>query len=154
MFRTIFITELVARNLAEEYATKESLETALIRTARRPVHMRAYANYWANSGSQQFDRFSFDQYLRRIIRQENAELTEAPPWFPPELSRGGRIQTVAVMEEGMTAILVIGDRDRNKVQVMPGGGYVTIPVELPSNWDKLMEELGYPPISNFYLRNR
>ena len=152
VYRTVFITELVARNLAKKYPTKESLETALIKTARRPAHTRAYANYWANPGSQQFDKFTFSQYLARIIRQENAELTELPPWFPPQTANDGKTHTVAVMEKGMTPVLVTGDRDRNKVQVMPGGGYVTIPLELPSNWDELMERLGYPPISDFYLQ--
>jgi hypothetical protein len=150
--RTIFITEFVARDLAKKYAAKEDLEKDLIKTARRPVYMRAYANYWANPGSQQFDRYTFSQYLANIIRREKAELTDLPPWYPPELNGGRKTYTVAAMEAGMTPILVTGDRDRNKVQIMPGGDYVTIPIELPKNWDVLMAELGYPALNSFFLK--
>ncbi|WP_207496797.1 UGSC family (seleno)protein [Aridibaculum aurantiacum] len=149
--RTIFITEFVARDLAKKYASKDSLEYDLIKTARRPAYMRAYANYWANPGSQQFDRYTFNQYLANTIRREKAELTNLPPWFPPQANGETKTQTVAVMEAGMTPILVTGDRNRNKVQVMPGGAYVTIQIELPKNWDASMTELGYAPLSSFYL---
>ena len=46
------------------------------------------------------------------------------------------------MKKGMTAFLITGDAARNKVQTMPGGGYATIKIELPENWDSLMTELG------------
>ena len=48
----------------------------------------------------------------------------------------------------MTAFLITGDAARNKVQTMPGGGYATIKIELPENWDSLMTELGYENVSN------
>ena len=51
----------------------------------------------------------------------------------------------------MTAFIITGDAARNKVQTMPGGGYATIQIELPRNWNKLMEELGYKPLKEFYL---
>lgn len=87
VYRTLLITEYVARDLARKYTTKEALEKELINTARRPVYMRAYANYWANPGSQQFNKYSFKQYLANVIRKENAELTELPNWFPPEMGK-------------------------------------------------------------------
>ena len=49
----------------------------------------------------------------------------------------------------MTAFLITGDAARNKVQTMPGGGYATIKIELPENWDSLMTELGYEPLEIF-----
>lgn len=61
--RTLFITEFVAKNLAAKYKTKDSLEDALIESARRPLNLRAYALYWANTGSQQFNRRTFEQEL-------------------------------------------------------------------------------------------
>ena len=36
--------------------------------------------------------------------------------------------------------------------MMPGGGCATVKIELPKNWDKLMEELGYQPLKEFYIR--
>ena len=36
---------------------------ALIESARRPLNLRAYALYWANAGSQQFNRRTFEEKL-------------------------------------------------------------------------------------------
>lgn len=49
----------------------------------------------------------------------------------------------------MTAFLITGDAARNKVQTMPGGGYATIKIDLPKQWDSLMAELGYRPLEEF-----
>ena len=59
--------------------------------------------------------------------------------------------TIPTMQRGMTAFIITGDAARNKVQTMPGGGYATVQIELPRNWDKLMTELGYQPLKEFYL---
>lgn len=56
------------------------------------------------------------------------------------------------MQKGMTAFLITGDPARNKVQTMPGGGYATVKIELPKQWNQLMDELGYRPLEEF--RNR
>ncbi|MDE7148721.1 MAG: hypothetical protein K2O20_10145, partial [Duncaniella sp.] len=83
---------------------------------------------------------------------ENASLTQLPEWDAlPEGCAGGDIMTIPVVEPGMTAMLVTGDKARNKVQTMPGGGYSTIKIELPENWDELMREAGYRPLSEFYV---
>lgn len=37
---------------------------------------------------------------------------------------------------------------------LPGGGYGSVRVELPYNWDKLMEAKGYAPLRSFYLTPR
>jgi hypothetical protein len=149
--RTILVTEFIARDLAGAYPTKEKLEAALVATARRPAHERAFANYWASPGSA-FDpaRYTVEQHLNRIIREEGGELTDPPPWFP-KVPGMEKIYTVPVMQAGMTPILVTGDPDRNKVQTMPGGGYATVKIELPANWDTLMAELGYRPLRDFFL---
>jgi hypothetical protein len=52
----------------------------------------------------------------------------------------------------MTAFIITGDSSRNKVQVMPGGGFETVAIELPQEWDKLMQDKGYRPISEFYIK--
>lgn len=149
--RTILVTEYVARDLARGYKSKQDLEKSLVATARRPAHERAYSTYWANPG-RSFDpaRYTVDMHTRRIIRTENGALTDPPPWFPQ--SRGAeKIYTVPVMETGVTAILVTGDADRNKVQTMPGGNHATIEIKLPANWDALMAEQGYRPLNEFFL---
>lgn len=46
---------------------------------------------------------------------------------------------IEYQKTGMTAFLITGDSARNKVQTMPGGGYASVKVELPKDWDKLLE---------------
>jgi hypothetical protein len=151
--RTILITEYVARDLARTYPTKEKLEEALIETARRPAYERAYANYWANPGSAFPDRYTVDRHMRKLIRKEGGELTNPPPWMAPQPDRE-KIHTIPVMKPGLTAMLVTGDADRNKVQTMPGGNSATIGIKLPPNWDELMAGLGYPPLKDFFLAEK
>lgn len=152
VYRTVFITEYVARDLAAKYSTKSALEDALIETARRPLYMRVFANYWANTGSQQFDKYTFKRYYNKLLSDPNeqAALTDTPAWLEG-IVKDAQIETIATMIKGQTPLLLTGDTDRNKFQVMPGGGYVTVKIELPENWDELVAELGYEPLSNFYI---
>ena len=151
-YRTILVTRDVAKDIAQKYSSKDQLEKALVATARRPVYERAFANYWANPGSA-FDpnKYTVEMHYRRILKNENGRLTDAPPWFP-KLRGAEKIETVPVMKPDMTPILVMGDRNRNKVQTMPGGGYATIEIELPAKWNDLLANLGYPPIEQFFLK--
>ena len=57
------------------------------------------------------------------------------------------------MKQGKTAILITGDESRNKTMCIPGGGMTTIKIELPKNWNKLMQEKGYEPLEKFYLKS-
>jgi len=152
VYRTVFITEYVARDLAAKYHSKAELEDALIATARRPLYMRAYAAYYANTGSQQTDKYSFRQYygMLRRDKDEQAALTDVPAWLEDVVS-DDEIWTIATMNKGQTPLLVTGDADRNKFQVMPGGGYVTMEIRLPDNWNELVAPLGYEPLESYYL---
>ena len=152
VYRTVFITEPVASDIAAKYPTKESLEDALIETARRPLWMRTYAHYWANTGSQQFDRRTIEQHYQMLQNDpdESAKLTDTPEWLAGFVD-DGQIMTIATMTKGQTPLLITGDTDRNKFQVMPGGGYVTYEIKLPDNWNELTIPLGYEPLENFYL---
>lgn len=153
-YRTILITEPIARNLKKSYADKGEFEQALTGMARRPLHERAFANYYANPGSR-IDpvAFPFPRYEKRIARTEEAELTPCPDWYAlPEDCKTSEIMTVPVMKPDMTAILITGDNARNKVQVMPGGGYSTVKIKLPADWDALMQSAGYAPLAQFYIR--
>ncbi|MDE7141054.1 MAG: hypothetical protein K2O09_09945, partial [Treponemataceae bacterium] len=137
--RTVFITEYVARDLAKTYHTKDELEDALIATARRPLALRAYAHYWANTGSQQFRRRSFGEHCDMLAKDEaeQAARTPVPEWLKPLIKDDG-LMTIATMKKGETALLIAGDASRNKVQVVPGGDYVTTEIRLPQNWNALV----------------
>ena len=122
VYRTVLITEPVADDLAGTYTDKDELEDALVATARRPLYMRAYANYWANTGSVQSDKYTFEEYYRRLIRSEaeQAAETDVPDWLKGVV-RQRQIWTIAAMNKGETAILLAGDSARNKFMVLPGG---------------------------------
>ena len=55
------------------------------------------------------------------------------------------------MQKGSTAFLITGDASRNKVQTMPGGGFSTVSIDLPADWDTLMAVKGYSALKDFYL---
>jgi len=146
--RTILITEPVAVNLAKSYGNPAQLEEDLVEYSRRPLKERVFANYYANPGSAPESKHPIRHYRGHLSRTEGAEFTAAPEWYDTD---AGEIQTVQTMKKGMTAFLITGDPSRNKVQTMPGGGYATIGITLPENWDDLMSELGYRPIKDFYI---
>lgn len=152
VYRTMLITAYVARDLSKKFKSKEKLEQALIKTARRPVEERAYANYWGNPGSAfNPDTYSMQRHIYRIGRVEGAKNTDVPPWLA--WTGKERMDTVPVMTAGKTAIIITGDANRNKTMCVPGGGFVSVKIELPKNWDKLMETTGYQPLKNFFLNS-
>lgn len=63
------------------------------------------------------------------------KIIATPPWDDSEETQQNTIPT---MKPGMTAFLITGDSARNKVQTMPGGGYASVKIELPKDWDKLI----------------
>lgn len=152
VYRTIFITEFVARDLAKKFKNKNQLENALIKTARRPLEERSYANFYANPGSS-FDgkNYSLEQHMNKTAHRENAQITATPKWL--FWTDKTEMMTVPVIAEGKTAIVVTGDKNRNKVLTVPGGGITTVKIELPDNWDTLTKDLGYKPLSNYYLKS-
>ena len=147
--RAVLMTEEVAAHLKETYGTVDNLEDQLIATARRPLYERAFAHYYANPGSAiDPDHTSLEEYMNRLQEEENAEMTNTPEWYA---SDAARMLTIPTMEKGATAFVITGDPSRNKIQTMPGGGMSTVAVELPADWDALMEEKGYEPLRSFYL---
>ena len=143
------MTEPVAAILAGRYKSPGALEKDLIEYSRRPVKERAFANYYANpGGAKDGGEHTLRQYQGHIRRDENGEMTATPPWYD---SPESELLTIPTMRSGMTAFLITGDPARNKVQTMPGGGYATVKIELPRNWDSLMEQLGYQPLKGFSL---
>ncbi|MDE7364474.1 MAG: hypothetical protein K2N27_06265 [Ruminococcus sp.] len=147
--RLIFITEPVASALATKYKSKASLENALVENARRPLWMRTYAYYYANTGGALTKSFDEVYTELKTTASEDAKSTASPPWMNGITYSD--IDTVATMIKGNTDIIVTGDSSRNKTQVMPGGISITKKVRLSDHWDKLVTSVNYNPIDNFYL---
>ena len=149
-YRVFLATEGVARDLAKSYPSKAALLGALEATARIPLGQRAFANYWGNPGSAfDPDKYPLRRHERRIASQEGASETDTPPWLA--WTGEARMRTVPAMEAGKSAILVTGDPARNKVLTVPGGGFATVEIKLPENWDRLVAERGYAPLAEFRL---
>lgn len=148
-YRTILITEPVAKNIAARYSTPESLEQDLIRASRRPLKERVFANYYANPGSSPDQKHPIRNWRGHLSRTEGAAETATPEWYDSDAEM---MLTVPTMRQGMTAFLITGDSSRNKVQTVPGGGYATVKIDLPHDWDSLIRALNYPPITDFYLK--
>jgi hypothetical protein len=149
--RVFLLTEGVARNLARTYRTKDDFCRAVEEAARIPLAARAFANYWGNPGSAfSPGRYSLQMHERRIASAEGARETRTPPWLA--WTGRERIETVPAMAEGKSAFLVTGDRSRNKEMCLPGGGFATVKVRLPREWDRLMAERGYEPLAKFRIR--
>ena len=130
-FRTILMTEPVAATLAKAYQTPDALEAYLIEASRRPLKERTFANYYANpGGAKDGGEHNLRQYTGHLRRTEGAAQTATPEWY-----------------DSPNQFLVTGDAARNKLQTMPGGGYSTVKIELPRNWDTLMAERGYRPLN-------
>ena len=149
--RTMLMTEPVAKILAQSYKSVDEFEKQLIKLARRPVRERVYAKYYASPGSaKDGGQHSIREYTGYIRRTEGAAKTPTAPWRDtPETEQ----TTIPVLKSGMTAFLITGDSARNKIQTMPGGGNVTIQIELPADWDKLTAALGYKPLNSFKIKS-
>lgn len=147
VYRCYLITPPVAQNLAQGFRSKDALEDALIATARVPLDQRALANFLANPGS--VVRGSQAQHSAKIAQAEHAADSPTPLWL--SWCKKNSLHTVPVMQKGKTAVLITGDAARNKTMCLPGGGMVTIRIDLPENWDALLAPLGYEPIKKAYL---
>ena len=147
--RLIFITESVATALSKKYKSKDALENALIENARRPLWMRAYAYYYANTGGALTKSFPTVYDELKAAPTEDARETASPAWMNGITY--ANIETVATMTKGNTDIIITGDSSRNKTQVMPGGVSVTKKVKLSNSWDSLVTSMNYFPIADFYL---
>ncbi len=143
--RMIFMTAETAKDLAESYTSKDTLEDALISTARRPLWMRTYAHYWANTGSKIHLNQTIDEHYSFIadgngtenVEPDIVEKTNVPEWLKGIINFAS-IDTAQTMDKGHTAIVVTGGNARSEFQVMPGGDCASYEVKLPDNWDALL----------------
>ncbi len=152
--RMVFLTADAAADLAEGYNSKDSLEDTLIATARRPLWMRTYAHYWANTGSKIHLSTTFDQHYADIangastenVDADIVEYTNVPEWLKGVVSFD-KIDTTQTMLKGHTGFVVTGGDSKSEFQVMPGGDCASYEVELPKDWDGLLDGTITPDVT-------
>ena len=170
--RTIWLTKDAAELIAEDYASRDALEDALIATARRPLWMRTYAHYWANTGSKIHMNTTFDQHYEDIkngastenVAADKVANTAVPQWLQGvvpfdtiDTTQTINANTDALKRQKVvtTGFVVTGGDKTCEFQVMPGGDACSYEAYLPNanTWNRLMNELGYESLDSFYLAN-
>lgn len=158
--RMIMLTKDAAAKIAQADGcnSKTNLKNKLIDTARRPLWMRTYAHYWANTGSKIHLNTTFDQHyndIKRGVSTENVERDYVAQTPAPEWLRGvvpfETIDTTQTIEANTTGFVITGGDKTNQFQIMPGGDCCSFNVNLPRNWDSLVANEGYSPIANYNL---
>lgn len=156
--RMMLLTPAAAAILAAGCGSKDAFEAALIDAASRPLWMRTYAHYWANTGSKIHLNRTFDEYYEALKNGEETENVEAdivtqeapPPWLAPIVPFAA-IDRVQTMDPGHTGIVVTGGDGAATAQIMPGGDCASYKVSFPPDWDALVAERGYTPLANHVL---
>ena len=144
--------------------SKTGLKDTLVNTARRPLWMRTYAHYWANTGSKIHLNVSFDQHYNDIKRgasTENVERDYVASTAVPEWLFGvvpfSEIDTTQTIEANNTGFVITGGDDSSQFQIMPGGDTCSFNVTLPTrrnsgnDWNDLVAQEGYGPIEDYFL---
>ncbi len=167
--RTIWLTKDAATIIANGYNSKSQLEEALIQNARRPLWMRTYAHYWANTGSKIHMNTTFDEHYADIksgastenVEADIVQTTAVPQWLQGVVPYDtiDTTQTInansTVTNSGTvhTGFVVTGGDKTSQFQVMPGGDCVSYEAYLPTTrtWNNLMNGLGYAELSSFNL---
>ncbi len=146
--RTLLITPGTAEVLAKGGYTKQKLVEELRDTARKPTYewtfSKVYGSYGRIFGS-------FDREVERDLGDRRAAKGKLPPWYP-RTPGWEEIKTTASIAPNGIRILVCGDPSRNKAQVLAGAtGKSVKQIKLPVNWDELMEQAGYRPLTEFVI---
>ncbi len=156
--RMIWLTKDAAEIIAKECSSKTELKNTLVDAARRPLWMRTYAHYWANTGSKIHMNTTFDEHYNAILNgasTENVDADYVAQTFVPEWLRGvvpfETIDTTQAIQENSTGFVITGGDISCQAQIMPGGDACSFNVNLPRNWDALMANEGYSPIADYYL---
>jgi hypothetical protein len=144
--RYVLVEPGVAKILADGGYTKRSLRRDLMKTGRKITHEAIFSQVHGSFGRVQR---SFEDELGRALRDERTEKGKLPPWYP-RFPGWEEIETTPAV--GMVEFIVCGDPARNKVQILAGGpGTAIKEIQLPANWDELMEQAGYRPLQEFLL---
>jgi len=149
--RYLLLTPGVAEMLAAAGYTRRGLIGDVTKNARRITYEWAFSKVHGSLGRVWK---SFEAELARCMREPGAEKGKLPPWYP-RFDGWEDIVTTPAVTPGRLQIIVCGDPNRNKVQTLAGGmGGAIEEIRLPANWDELMKEAGYRPLSEFVELNR
>ena len=156
--RMIWLTKDAAAKIANGCSSKTELEDVLKDTARRPLWMRTYAHYWANTGSKIHLNTTFDEHydaIKKGASTENVERdyvssTPVPEWLAGVVPYD-TIDTTQTISTGNTGFVITGGDKTSQFQIMPGGDCCSFNLNLPRNWDTLVAREGYRPIDNYKL---
>lgn len=156
--RMIWLTKDAAATIANGCSSKTELEDVLKDTARRPLWMRTYAHYWANTGSKIHLNTTFDEHydaIKKGASTENVERdyvssTPVPEWLAGVVPYD-TIDTTQTISTGNTGFVITGGDKTSQFQIMPGGDCCSFNLNLPRNWDTLVAREGYRPIDNYKL---
>ena len=156
--RMIWLTKDAAATIANGCSSKTELENVLKDTARRPLWMRTYAHYWANTGSKIHLNTTFDEHydaIKKGASTENVERdyvssTPVPEWLAGVVPYD-TIDTTQTISTGNTGFVITGGDKTSQFQIMPGGDCCSFNLNLPRNWDTLVAREGYRPIDNYKL---
>lgn len=146
--RVELISPPVAKVLAAGYPTKQSLIEDLMKTARKPTFEAAFSKLYGSFGEVYG---TFEEVLKDLLAGPEAEKGKLPVWYGRFPGWQDIVTTPCLTPNKPPEILVCGDPSRNKTQALPGGSVSTQEIQLPLKWDKLMAELGYPPLKNFFV---
>ena len=146
--RTVMITPPVAKVIASGGYTKKTLEEDLATTAALTTFEFTFSQVYGSFGAKYLP---FQEQLAKNLESSMSQKGKLPPWYP-RFPGWEEIATTPYVRPGMTAILVCGDRSRNKTQTLPGAPVVTKKIELPAKWDSLMQKAGYRPLKEFFLK--
>lgn len=166
--RMVWLTKQAAATIAQADGcdSKTGLKNTLVNTARRPLWMRTYAHYWANTGSKIHMNTTFDEHYNAIksgASTENVERDIVSTTDVPEWLRGvvpySQIDTTQTIEESNTSFVITGGDAARQIQIMPGGDCASINITLPTkyntdagiSWDELVAREGYRPIGEFVI---
>lgn len=144
--RTLLLSQPVAYVLARAGWTVDSIKTWLKENAQKPTYERTYAQVHGSAG------FAYpsleEQYLINV--EKEAVYGKLPLWYPR--SEGWENVPTSPCIRNIE-ILVCSDRSRNKVQTLAARSVASPKkIQLPGNWNELMEKLGYAPLETFYLK--
>lgn len=147
--RYLLLTPGVAELLAHGGYTRKGLIDDVRVNARRITYEWTFSKVYGSYGRV---LGSFQKELVRSMREPGAEKGKLPPWYP-KLPGWEDIVTTPSVGPGKLQILVCGDPNRNKVQILAGGmGAAIQEVRLPANWDVLMDKAGYRPLKQFSIK--